>query len=519
MIEQNNPANSDRAKEVLLRINDARADRDTHAPRANEFYEVCSKYRRRVSSTLAENTPESGGSKQSDCFDQTAQIELQNFASDMVDYFTPQHKAWATIAEVEGASEATVLAAGDEADDYLKKLFKGIRSSNFYAASQQSWEDLAGGAAGIFIPFKAAYQSICCTAIPMANLLIDCGPDGRVDGRWYEFWTRGRKLKNIFNFKIPKKYQAKQWKNKKVRVVQGCYRDWSVTNEVVWKWDVFFFNDHAHESTLRGAGSCPIIVKRWNPLPDSAWGPGPGDNVVAAARTLDELGYINLKRLGKQADPPITYDQDGVFNPDIGVEAGTFLPRRPGTRSNFDFMIPPGDGQDVYFDREDLRQVVKQALYQDKPSQSGDTPPSATQWLDERAQNDRRLAIIRSNLYNDWTLQIMQRFAYIMQRRGELPMNIIVGEKEFPVEFDSALQRASDIEEVQRARDLLQLMVGLLGESAMASINAKETAENIQAKLGDDLVVIIEPSEQDEVLQTALREGRNLIREQGAPSL
>lgn len=506
------------ATELKQRISAARADRQTHAPRANDFYDTCAPYRQNVSTTHTEYVGGSA-SKQGDIFDQTAQIEVVNFAADMVDYFTPHHKNWATAQEFNTESEAQSLDADEQSSEYLNTLFAKIRSSNFYAASEQTWIDTAGGAAGMLIRSVGPTSEISCTPIPMAQLLLEYGPDGTVDGRWFESYMLGRHLRSVFSFKIPEKFLTKEALKKKHLIEQGAVRDLDRTDDEVWHWHVFIDGKLVHKKELTGVGSCPIVVKRWSTLPNSAWGPGCGDQVVAAARTLDELGYIGLKRMGKMADPPLTYDQDGVFNPEGGIEAGEYIPRRAGTRSNFDWLMPPGDTQEIYFDRDELRQVVKTALYQDKPYQRGDTPPSASQWMDERAKNDRRLSIIRANLYNDWTLGVMRRFAHLLQQHGVLPIGIVVGSASFPVKFDSALSKAADIEEVQLAQQLLQILTGLLGENALASIDAKATGENIKAKLGDELVVLVNPSDQDDLIQKALGEGRNLIREAGPAQL
>jgi hypothetical protein len=99
------------------------------------------------------------------------------------------------------------------------------------------------------------------------------------------------------------------------------------------------------------------------------------------------------------------------------------------------------------FERDELRSVIRRAHYQDKPEQLGKTPPSATQWADERAERARRMGTPATNLVLELQIPIYTRFSYILERRGTLPKVVLNGQA-VTLEPVSPLLRAQEQEEV-----------------------------------------------------------------------
>jgi hypothetical protein len=97
------------------------------------------------------------------------------------------------------------------------------------------------------------------------------------------------------------------------------------------------------------------------------------------------------------------------MNVDGGVRPGDWIPRAVGSeppeaiesKARFDVAV---------FERDELRSVIRRAHYQDKPEQLGKTPPSATQWADERAERARRMGTPATNLVLELQIPIYTRF-------------------------------------------------------------------------------------------------------------
>jgi len=488
---------------VLGRIEDARRDRTRATARVNRFYELALPHRQLVGQTS--DTARDPG-EQDDIFDSTLQDCVDDYASDMLDAFTPHYKPWVPLEASRKLNTAQQRQFEEAIKAYEEKLYGEILNSTFYQESQECWSDIAGGAAGMLIPFEKAGERIRPQPITMSSLLMDHGPKGELDGRWFEMRVQKRHLRHAFpgiNFDRHENLTSAKCKNSSetVTVIQGCYRDYDFARREAWKFTIHVDSDKVHDKRLTGAGCQPIIAGRWRTSPPSAWGPGPADRALAPASTLNELNYLILKHLGKQVDPPFLYDDDGMFNPDDGINAGEAYPRRPG--STFDFLVTEQDLRVAYFQQEDLRMAVRRALYQDKPFQRGDTPPTATQWLDEKAFNDRRLQLSRMRLYDEWVIPALQRFTWILARRGELP-EVRIGGEIVGVRYVNPISRASDLQEVNNNHQFISMSVSTMGEAALASIDTFRTMENMKRKMGADLVELKPPDQQSELVQQIL---------------
>ena len=152
---------------------------------------------------------------------------------------------------------------------------------------------------------------------------------------------------------------------------------------------------------------------------------------------------------------------------------------------------------------------MKKALYQDKPEQAGKTPPTASQWLDEKTSHERRQQA-RRRVYREYVLPSLRRFAYVFSARGEIEPIRIDG-KNIQAEFVSPLSKASDASEVSSGMQFAQSVIGIFSETGLGSIDAFETIENWQEKLGDTTVVLKQPDQQGDVVQELLKGGRNVV--------
>lgn len=498
------------AKERLERIDRARKDRSLSSERINKFYSLCAPYRQRVASRANSAAPDL--EKQSDIYDQTIQQAVMDFAADQIDFFTPDYKPWVKMKAGTELSAGEQRTFSEEIKKYQERLFDLIRQTDFYEQQQEIFIDLAGGAGGINIPLAPAGRPVRCRPILMANLLFDEGPFNDLDGRWNEFFLQKKDILAVFPGL--ENLDAAQIKTKKesekIRIIQGNTLMWPEDGKPKWSWELFI-NDKPMLAKDLGANEPPQIhIARWRHAPPSAWGPGPVDLALSAGFTLDELGYLNLKKLAKEVDPPYSYENDGVFNPQGGVNPGSYLARQRGTKAP-EPLFEPSNSQNVYFDREVLQMVVKRAMYQDGPFQRGDTPPTATQWLDEKAMQQRR-QLARRRVYREYVLPVLQRFAWIFSARGELPAIKIDG-KEVAVEFVSPLSKASDAEEVSSGMQLVQAIVGMFGETGIASIDIQSTIEAWKDKLGDGTVEITSPDQQADLIKNILEQGRNVVSE------
>ena len=187
---------------------------------------------------------------------------------------------------------------------------------------------------------------------------------------------------------------------------------------------------------------------------------GPTYRTLPSIRTLNYCRHLDLKNYDKFVDPPTSYEDDGVMQVDF-VEPGTWLPRAVGSKppevieSNAKFDL-------AVFERDELRSTIRRAHYQDRPEQLGKTPPTATQWNDERAERARRMGTPATNLVEELQYPIVRRFMYMMQVRGILPPIQIEG-REILMQPNSSLLRAQEEEEVVRLDKFTELITARFG--------------------------------------------------------
>ncbi|OYW44952.1 MAG: hypothetical protein B7Z36_05975 [Novosphingobium sp. 12-63-9] len=491
---------------LLERIDTARMDRTHFTEVLNKYYELALPWRQPISHTLLASCPRSFD-EQADIFDTTLQDAVADFAAMMSDLFTPHYKPWAELKPVGTYDKALLAKAKPLIEQRQAKIYDLIRQSDFYEQAQQVYLDMAGSKGGMVIPFAKRGKKIRCTPVVMSGLLDDVGPNGELDMRAMEFVTKKKHLESLFPDEWEEMKKDQKWSrmqgNAECTVIQGGHR-----GDDDGKWTTFLVinNKVCSLKTLEGEGAMPVHVLRWQDAAYSAWGPGPGIQALPSARVLQEMGFLFLKNLAKSVDPPFAYTEDGLFNPDGGIEAGMALPMEKGT--DFKSLLFERDLNPALFEREIHVQRVKRALFVDEPEQKGKTPPTAAQWIDERAQTDRRLQISRIRIYKEWVMSVLQRYNWILERRGETPKIEIDGTV-VHVAFDSPITKTSDADEVSRSMQLTQSAVGMFGETALQNIDAATTIGAWKEKMGDKLLTLKPFDERSEAEKLLMQNMRN----------
>lgn len=488
-------AESSSQKEMKGRISRARQQRSDLQEYINGFYDLALPLRQRLNETTT--SVQTRIEEEAELFDSTLQSAVEDFASYVQDQLVPDYRPWVKgVPGVQLTTSAQKNAFEKAYPEWEDRLYSLINTkTDFYEQQHELMSDLAGAAAGIIIPAETdVTKSIRCAPVMMNGLLFDEGPHNDLDGRWAEMRLRRSHLGQVFptlSLDQPGLRTIKRMRPETmIKVVQGCYRDWDAEGGPQWRWMVMLQDRIAIDRALPREAPPPVIVARWRHNPPSAWGPGPASSALPKARALDELSYLNLRKLGKETDPPHSYEDDGTFNPEGGVDPGTWIARRPGSKAP-EPMFEPTASTNVFFEREKMEQQIKRALFVEEPGPQGKTPPSATQFIEEVARAERRQQQ-RRRLYREYVLPCLKRFAYIFSLRGELPP-VDIGGQAVEVKFVSPLSKASDTDEVMAGMNLAQTSVGVFGEGALAEFDLNKTMRNWKERLGDTTVEITEP--------------------------
>ena len=505
--------------DLLARISAARQDRSRRQAQINDYLDHADPAQPRIGESTTHGQDNDRADDIGTLYDGTLMEVHEDFGSDLVDRVMPRTRNWVNYEPAEDLDEALAKSLEDEFKQRTTTIFAAVRKSNLYAEAAGGWAmHLAHGTGAMTIVDHGAGQPLCFEAITPAQLLIERGPGGRLSLKGREFsWP----LEDAMTYwpdydwkpKHRQKLKNKSQKRVPVRIVEAATLMPDPGGEK-WQWRVCVDDELVHDSMLSGRGSCPIIVTRWRTISTSAWGIGPGLKCLPDAMTLNQERRLVLKNLGKLVDPPTAYDDDGVLNPEGGVGAGDWIPRLPG--SKLEQLKPEGNIEAAYYEQGYLQDCIRRALYQYGPRQRGKTPPTATQWMEEKNEEGRRLELPTGKVYEEGPIAILDRVEYLLTQRGTLnPAITAEGGKIVSLRPMSPLARQQDAEDVSAANQILAVLRQNLDPQTLAStVDLQATAENLVKAMDNKIIVIRSADAADALLQQVLGSAGDV----GAPS-
>lgn len=481
-------------QEAEKRLVRAHRDKDLHKKRIDDYYRLVMPWRHQMNSDWS-------GSYVDEIFDNTALDAAQDFASDMLATFTPQHSNWIDPVPAKTLAPADAEAIKPQIAGFTESVFSEIRRTNFYSEAMECYLDLPTGTMAMFIQDIDPAQPIHCESAPITDILIARGPHKTIDVKAFDLkvfhdqipymWPTARENKDLMD-------EIGKDASKEVIVRQTMWRDYSDAGNEVHKYAAYMGKHLIASGEYRGEGSCPMIVARWLTDNVTCWGIGPGYLQLPNIKTANLLKELILKNLDYAVDPASTYDDDGTINMEQGIQPGTHIPKQPGSEIN---ILESGSRFDAgYFEKQELNQQIKRGFFQDKPDQLGKTPPTATQWLDEASQAARRMGAPQGRLVIEWQYPIFKRFAYLLARRGVLPEVKLNGEL-VALNPTSPLIRAQRQEEAVQAQRFLAMIYETMQQNASMIVDEVEAAYFIADRMGIDPRLLGNKAQAKEMIQ------------------
>jgi hypothetical protein len=493
--------------ELLNHVAAARQDRNGRQDQINAYLKFADPTRPRIGDDPA--NPTSRTSEADDLFDCTLQEVHEDFASDLLNRVMPRYSNWLSYEPADALSDEDARAIEEPLAARTTAIFDEVRRSTWYDEAAGEWAGDLGHGTGSFICNDLGRgRPLHMEAIPPGQLLIE-------RGAWGGLCFKGRECAQ------PLEEAMAQWpdydwpadmrealgdktrKRRKVKLLEGAVRVYDPGYDEKWDWYVCADEKIIHKSAMEGRGSCPISVTRWRTNASTAWGAGPGLKCVADAKTLDQLRYLVLKNLGKVVDPPIAYDDDGLINPEGGVDAGMWIIRAQG--SKIEPIETEGRLDLAYFEQAGLQDSVRRALYQYGPRQRGKTPPTLGQWYDEKSEEGRRLESPTGKIYAEGVIALLERVEYLMVKRGQIPELLDIGKTAVKVRPQNPLARQQDYEKVQASNQILASANASFGPQVIAAeVDAGATIRNMKRAMSDEIIVLREADAAMPLLQAAL---------------
>ncbi len=480
------PIDKELQREAKDRITDCRSQKSLFLPAITEAYFFAAPERcRQLQSSVAVNRmPPTDQAELQISF---AMEQAEDFTTTLISAFMPEEADWADLAATTDIPEEHTDEVTEDAQRQRKIVFKLLRESNFYAELALSLNpDAAVGTFAMMIEMPKLHQPVRCMSIPLRELEVNTGPDGSTDTRFAVRHTKARYVRSLIGkeIKLPaelaKKIDAKP--KQPIEVAWGFWRLWDEEVET-WQKVVMVDKQVVFEERLTGEGCCPLICPRFNPHPEYPFGNGPLIKAAPELRTLDEMRAGQIDNIGLSLRPPMTYPDDSFVNVENGVEEGAWYPIRPGTQDAIKKMYEPNKLDAVYFDQTALERRVKRMFYNDFPEQRGDTPPTATQWVDEMAMAQRRIGTPGKKFWAEGPGEIFKRFMWCAEKRG-LTKPITAGGRPVYLCPNNPTQRAKDQQDVANVVRGAQIGAQFWPEEFKGAYDGTEALKLIFKKLG-----------------------------------
>ena len=491
------------AKNYFDNYGKAKAKRENFIPLFEECYEYSLPQRE---SFYAETI---GQRRDDKIFDETAVVGVQEFASRLQSGIVPNFARWADLtagSEVPKEQRDSVNNDLDEVTDYV---FEVLQNSNFSQEVHESFMDLAVGTGVLVAEEGDAMNPVRFAAIPLPHVVLDTGPDDRIDHIYRE--RKGIKYNQILimypDAKLNDQIQNRMGNggNDTTTILELVCRDYSHKNEEVYMSYAFCMTTESlvYSRELKGSGANPFICFRWAKCAGEVYGRGPLINALSAIKTTNLTIELILENAQMAISGIYQMDDDGVVNPDtISLVPGSIIPKAIGS-GGLQPIQAAGNFDVAQLILSDMRLNIKRALYNDMLGNPDKTPATATEVAERMADLSRRMGSAFGRLQAELVQPVLQRVVYILKKQGRIEIPVING-REVKVRSTSPLAQAQANQDISSVARFLEVVLGTFGPEVLnLLINSEETTAYLAKKFGVPDGLIRDPEERKQIVAMA----------------
>tara|TARA_R110000787_G_scaffold5857_3_gene20930 strand:+ start:470 stop:2005 length:1536 start_codon:yes stop_codon:yes gene_type:complete len=470
------------AKQYTKKYSKAKAFRENWVPLFEECYEYALPQRE---SFYAETA---GQRRDDKIFDETAVVGVQEFASRLQSGLVPNFARWADLMSGSEVPVEQREAVDNELDAVTEYVFEVLQNSNFSQEVHESFMDLAVGTGVMCVEEGDAINPVTFTAIPLPHVVLDTGPDDRIDHVY-------RERKNVQFDHLELMYPNSTFDDKVMKmmgmdrdttVLEVVCRDYTHKNEEKYLHYAICMTTETllYKKEMVGLGSNPFICFRWSKCAGEVYGRGPLINALSAIKTTNLTIEMILENAQMSISGIYQMEDDGVINPDtINLVPGTIIPKAMGS-SGLQPINAAGRFDVAQLVLGDMRQNIKRALYNDMLGNPDKTPASATEVAERMADLSRRMGAAFGRLQAELVQPVLQRVIYILKKQGRIDVPSVNG-REVKVRSVSPLAQAQSNQDISSVARFLELVGGAFGpEMLQLLIDGEKTAIHLAKKFG-----------------------------------
>ena len=437
-------------------------------------------------------------------FDETAVVGIQEFASRLQAGIVPTFARWANFEAGVEIPEESKESINASLDNITQFVFETLSGSNFNQEVHEAFMDLAVGTGCLLVEEGDAVNPIKFSAIPLPHLILNNGPDNKIDTVFRKRMCKLSEINVIYpKAVIPEEVMATMNPDKKCTLIDGVYRVYDEPNVEKYKHCVILLEKKIiiFDEIFEGVGSNPYVTFRWNKASGEVYGRGPIFNAISAIKTCNLTIQLILENAQMAISGIYQVEDDGIVNPDnISLVPGTLIPVAPGSKGLMPIQAA-GRFDVAQLVLDDMRQNIKKALYMETLGRPEGTPMTATEVAERMADLSRQIGSSFGRLQSEFVIPVLRRVIRILKNQGRIELPMING-REVKVQAISPLARSQyqqDISDINRFHEIIGTTFG--PQVLNLIVNQNAVAKHIGSLMNIPEKLLRSSEEQQELAQ------------------
>jgi hypothetical protein len=264
----------------------------------------------------------------------------------------------------------------------------------------------------------------------------------------------------------------------------GFWRLWDDHSDECWQHVVYVGNEAGARRRDQGRGLLPADHLPLESEPGLAVGPRPAAAGHADAAPGRRTRGLRIEHAEMSLSPPIGYPDDSFAAIEQGLEPGMAYPMRVGSEAVVKiYEPPPSNPADYQYEEKEKR--LRRGFFVDFPEQTGDTPPTLGQWLDEMARAQRRIGRPGLPFWREGPAKIFLRFKYLLEKAGAIKPIVVDGKAVSLMPYNPT-QRAAEQQEIAMAVHGLQIAAQMWPEEYKLIVDGGATMQGCSTRCGSN---------------------------------
>lgn len=473
-------------------------------------------------------TTQPGSDKMNRVFDSTAIISTQKFASRLQSNLTPPFQQWLDFLPGTDIPDRMRPGAIAKLQDVKKKFFGVIENSNFDTAITEFYLDLAVGTGVLLILEGDDENPVIFSAVPNAQVSLDEGPMGSVDGVFRQYNLAARNIEATWSDLLPGgkeavdrlvKENGQNQDGAEANILEATYFDFK--KKIFWYQVILRGSQPAmnisqpvnaqnldkQTPTLlveRELKESPWIITRWMKVAGEVFGRGPILFALPDIKTLNKTIEFMLQNASMSINGLWETVNDSIANLDmVHLAAGTFFPvdkmgdiKRLDTPGNFEI----GTGV-----AERMAGNIRQTLFdRGLPDPTG-AVRSPTEIIERVRELAEDIGAPFSRIFSELLRPMATRVLNIMERKVIIDSPLKLNGKAVKLQATSPLAKQQSLNDLQSALQWLEILQSMGPEVVFGTVKVEDFAEWSGEKIGVDQKLIRSESERGQVQEMIVR--------------